>query len=372
MQVFQTADRQRKSHKKSRFGCVPCKKRHIKCDEVLPQCGNCVKYKKECTLTRSNETAKALSISRPSRTLSPSSHADLPLPTLELLHHCTVGMAASGPTFLPNTHEPTRLGLVHPYVLHSLLSLSALHLFSIQPHRTELLHRASMHQHSALVQGRSEMIHPNRTNVRPILVFSGITALTAHAQPLYSTRAPAVSHDLLADLFVAFRLARGIKTLLVQNFHLLDIPAGDTSKGSSSGEEFMKLSLENDYPVLVGLRTLLRRCCDPEDLGPCLDATERLFLYMASLEKHPERWPTFQLVHQWPIDIPERVVDMMSARHQIGLVLLSYYAALMKLRSNVWPLYRWPELILHQVDSEIAPQFAVYVQWPKARILIRE
>ncbi|KAL1836060.1 hypothetical protein VTJ49DRAFT_5622 [Mycothermus thermophilus] len=38
----------RRSHKKSRTGCRRCKARKIKCDEVHPRCGNCVKHGVKC------------------------------------------------------------------------------------------------------------------------------------------------------------------------------------------------------------------------------------------------------------------------------------------------------------------------------------
>ncbi|KAA8626419.1 C6 transcription factor [Pyrenophora tritici-repentis] len=38
----------RKAHTKSRFGCLPCKKRHIKCGEEVPLCQNCVFRKVIC------------------------------------------------------------------------------------------------------------------------------------------------------------------------------------------------------------------------------------------------------------------------------------------------------------------------------------
>ncbi|KAK3995870.1 acyl-CoA N-acyltransferase [Cladorrhinum sp. PSN332] len=38
----------RRRHKKSRKGCLECKKRHIKCDETRPRCINCATVEREC------------------------------------------------------------------------------------------------------------------------------------------------------------------------------------------------------------------------------------------------------------------------------------------------------------------------------------
>ncbi|KAA8895047.1 hypothetical protein FN846DRAFT_767616, partial [Sphaerosporella brunnea] len=38
----------RRSHTKSRKGCKTCKRRHIRCDETVPQCRNCTKHNVRC------------------------------------------------------------------------------------------------------------------------------------------------------------------------------------------------------------------------------------------------------------------------------------------------------------------------------------
>lgn len=40
--------RPRRAHRKSRTGCLPCKTRHVKCDEERPQCNNCLTTDRQC------------------------------------------------------------------------------------------------------------------------------------------------------------------------------------------------------------------------------------------------------------------------------------------------------------------------------------
>ncbi|KAJ5358842.1 uncharacterized protein N7496_011255 [Penicillium cataractarum] len=39
----------RRSHTKSRKGCLECKRRHVKCDEGTPKCTLCRKRRLECS-----------------------------------------------------------------------------------------------------------------------------------------------------------------------------------------------------------------------------------------------------------------------------------------------------------------------------------
>lgn len=50
--------KQRRSHRKSRLGCQPCKKRKIKCDEARPICLNCIKRKVACSFPSHSQAGK--------------------------------------------------------------------------------------------------------------------------------------------------------------------------------------------------------------------------------------------------------------------------------------------------------------------------
>ncbi|CAN3373444.1 hypothetical protein DIURU_000373 [Diutina rugosa] len=47
--VAKTArNRHRRKHRKSKFGCSECKRRHVKCCESTPRCKNCVRHRTKC------------------------------------------------------------------------------------------------------------------------------------------------------------------------------------------------------------------------------------------------------------------------------------------------------------------------------------
>lgn len=61
----------RKGHTKSRAGCVVCKRRRVKCDEALPQCGQCRRLEMECEYLKRKKPAslpESTSLTRPLRT----------------------------------------------------------------------------------------------------------------------------------------------------------------------------------------------------------------------------------------------------------------------------------------------------------------
>ncbi|PIA92879.1 hypothetical protein CB0940_05146 [Cercospora beticola] len=143
----------RRPHRKSRNGCKECRRRRIKCDETRPRCLACERYDHDCVYKDQSETVNV--------TASPSTPAESPAAPLDndgitlsandlyLLHHWTrVGSRSIDAS--PKGHDLwqdifPRIGFKHHFVLHAILSLSALHLAD-----QELVARTSHYWHDAV------------------------------------------------------------------------------------------------------------------------------------------------------------------------------------------------------------------------------
>ncbi|KAM0210623.1 hypothetical protein ACHAQD_006805 [Fusarium lateritium] len=67
------AGKLRRAHRKSRNGCLECKRRHIKCDEHRPNCSNCVTSERACSFPTPPQPAVAESpLNEPLRNKSSS------------------------------------------------------------------------------------------------------------------------------------------------------------------------------------------------------------------------------------------------------------------------------------------------------------
>ncbi|ETS82687.1 hypothetical protein PFICI_04563 [Pestalotiopsis fici W106-1] len=78
----------RTSTEKTRTGCITCKKRHVKCDEAKPSCGNCLKRQGYCegyaTRPKTKKKLPGL-LSWNSKERNPANDAAQPYPALQLL-----------------------------------------------------------------------------------------------------------------------------------------------------------------------------------------------------------------------------------------------------------------------------------------------
>ncbi|KAJ5672647.1 C6 zinc finger domain protein [Penicillium longicatenatum] len=133
----------RRSHRKSRNGCIKCKERHIKCDEGLPKCSSCAARGLHCQYVtiraeggQRNEPSAGLS----SETTSPApSDSDgngiflnKRLVETKLLHHYYTSTCFS---MGKNKHSLAtwqvslpQLATSNEHVLDSILAFTALHL----------------------------------------------------------------------------------------------------------------------------------------------------------------------------------------------------------------------------------------------------
>ncbi|KAL2871849.1 putative C6 transcription factor RosA-like [Aspergillus lucknowensis] len=195
----------RKSHTKSRFGCRTCKRRHIRCDETFPQCGNCTKHNCRCdymdVATVHDESTSIRKV--PDLLMSAEIEMEIknwhltglpPYPELmhfprncwgklsrtdlRLIHHiiglsidlhrrglsnCTI-WAQKMPLFLS-------IAISHDFVMSSILTLSAAHLAWIT--RNQETKQLAFHHRGTAIQGLQKAIGAfSRENCDGILAAS--------------------------------------------------------------------------------------------------------------------------------------------------------------------------------------------------------
>ncbi|KAF2178719.1 hypothetical protein K469DRAFT_754334 [Zopfia rhizophila CBS 207.26] len=146
----------RKAHSKSRFGCLTCKKRHIKCGEEFPSCQNCIKRNLDCTfsqpLTSNTGTYSQECSTSDGSPVNREQQNGTQLPLSDLQGHDPINQSGIGVTrlqelqlmlhYMTATYESMARGpedmevwrtaipteaVKHEFLMDGLLALSALH-----------------------------------------------------------------------------------------------------------------------------------------------------------------------------------------------------------------------------------------------------
>ncbi|KAK3389905.1 hypothetical protein B0H63DRAFT_105439 [Podospora didyma] len=179
--------RKRKAHTKSRGGCVNCKIRHIKCDEIKPCCRRCYIFGVACSYDRASAHLQPLPAIAFTNTIpSPNTTLSANTQVLGLLNDSVSRQSAKEMAFRFSLHdleivnrfhartiltvgnekaagiyqrESVRLAFQHPFLCHLVITLTLMHdRFNISEKQTtaELFHwLEGTSQFNSIISGAS-------------------------------------------------------------------------------------------------------------------------------------------------------------------------------------------------------------------------
>ena len=292
---------------------------------------------------------------------------------MELLH----SSIREGETFGLDADDDIRLGFSSPYLLHIILSLSALRMFDRQPARMDLLARASSHQNHALTLVRPHLASLNQKNVHAVLRFAFLVSAVALGQPLYRSNNanPQQTQDPIDDLLHTFAMVRGVRFVTERQWQLSgdDFPlrAGGAGGPRLDDEDPFHQNLPAKYSQYYALRALIERTCtDDSERLVCLDALRKVFSFTALIEANPDLHPHARMMQIWLLELDARFMAMLVARKPIALLILGCYTAAMKLRAGgAWPFGAWPASVLRRVVEVLGREWVGHLGWAMGRVL---
>lgn len=282
--VVKQSHRTKRPHTKSRYGCLSCKARRVKCQETRPHpCANCVTRNTSCVYppldqllrrrhnapdkpqgtektshpSSVNTSAPALGFSSPMRlrTLSDRFPNTFSSDDLRFFHHFLVAAHPHLPFGNEDLWKTSLPAYAYecPHLMHAILSLGASHLSLLLLDGSRYAHLAVVHRGKALrLLGDALVAGDQCSQTELDLVLATAYALTFQAN--YMT-------DGLVDFLV---MARGcaIITCQILNKH-------------QRSEVFELLSLDD---VCGGICSRLPStpCCDGEMLDICIASLERI------------------------------------------------------------------------------------------------
>jgi hypothetical protein len=252
-------------------------------------------------------------------------------------------------------------------------------MYDRQPARTDLLSRASRHQHHALALVCPHLSNLDQHNVHAVLRFAFLVSIVALGQPLYQPNAQSQhGQDPIDDILHSFNMVRGIKFVTERKWQL----AGETTAFCAGrgprldDEDPFHQSLASKYPPYRALRALVAKTCALDDDSndadrlASLDALRKVFSFTALIESQPNLHPHARLMQVWPLELDARFMAMLSARRPVALLILGCYTALLKLRAGgAWPFGAWPGLVLRRIREVLGREWEGGLRWAVGRVM---
>ncbi|KAL4893284.1 gamma-glutamyltranspeptidase-domain-containing protein [Aspergillus ambiguus] len=323
----------RRSHTKSRKGCLQCKRRHVKCDEDLPKCGLCKKRKLDCTYpppsTEPDGQSQQLSPSHDGPDTSAVLSTDLPLPTrmleMRLFHLyltetyitvCQGGLDANHfQCIVP------RMATAHPYLLDALLALTALHQASMEPGDNRPWLEAALKYQSRACSALGQVLadfsldHCGPAFICSIFIMLSVTAYPCITRETYM-------FDPLSLVLEIRRLIAGC-SFLFQQLEQLEHP-GEMGKWLRYKEDDR---LEEDSKLEEDLADSLRHVEEKIDAVDDPKKTTYRDTWAFLLEA-VNRWPWGRPnggIIAWPINISEDYIVLLKQGEWIARILFLHY-----------------------------------------------
>ncbi|KAG2006433.1 hypothetical protein GB937_008721 [Aspergillus fischeri] len=391
----------RRPHRKSRNGCIECKRRHIKgsteadttrqCDESRPICANCsisnrhcsyedlvskaytlVKSPPKLSTSRGPKGVDKTSVNSPPSSSIDAGTADDSLPVnklhLELFHHFISEILTDfGFERLSDgcsTIEMTKIILTAPFLMNQILAFAALHLSVMRPPQQKFYryHAAQLQTH-ALSEFNGANMDLTPDTCIPMFLFSSILALHMLSEKLvYCADA---FEDFLDDFIQSLRLHRGVRAVTNQSWHLL---RESPLKSVLEGEED---ALNQEVTEQECLELMSR--IDSSPLNPNMkdiyrQAIEYLQKAINGSRTHPSKLSTIGPILSWPVIIPDQYIDFLSERRPEALVILSYFGALLHLHREMWTFGDGGLYIISSVKGYLGPSWADWLRWPNQLI----
>ncbi|KAF2712579.1 hypothetical protein K504DRAFT_373526 [Pleomassaria siparia CBS 279.74] len=380
---MQNIPAKRKPHSKSRRGCLQCKQRHTKCNEVHPRCANCIRLSIDCTWRvqyRNGSPASNGSVQDISQPLQywPSSHphdiptSTLPLEDMRLLHHWTTRVTSIHDANLDSPFRLWGVGAVevaldHPFFLHGLLATSALHksLEVTLVNRTGLLAQADAHMSIALTEYIRNLEQPSEETALPIFLL----AATLFAYNMASARIEEPDSPIDAVLH-CFRLLRGIREVSGAQWRQLtnSTIVRDLLSGVTDVNEIPFSSNEKFQPVLDLLQLTAQLDAPERDI--CTQAIENLHRTFLKTDTSSNEMHAINIFMTWPAQMSDGFLTLIQDHNPVAVLAVAYFSVLMARARSAWWLRGWPERIITASMRllEAEQRFHEWFRWPKEQI----
>jgi len=260
-----------------------------------------------------------------------------------------------------------QLATTKAYLMHEVLAVAGLRRFSKDQTRRELTTRALYHQSEALRLVQFQLESVSEDDCLALLFFTSYAALCGLAEPAFCDIHDE-SFDPIGKALHAFQLSRGVTTLIMPHWSVLrqtwawPAVASQMEAGSDLNPQ------PQSIPGYTHLRCLAFGLERETDRQACLKALEITLGAISLIQRREDVSMSRRLVSSWPMETGTTYHDLLAERRPVSLVIIAYYAVLLKIGAGLWWVGRLPEALIEQVVTLLGAEWADFISWPRSVI----
>lgn len=272
----------------------------------------------------------------------------------------------------------SKLGYQYPHLYHLILALAALHKARLHSHeRAELFVQAERH-HAIGVQGSTALLgsinDDNYEVVRTSASLIGLINLAMGPRTgeyiVFSEKAGPNFLDLLRGL-------RSIRRREHYNAKQEETPTDVSSLGSRSDVSVESPFANNSNTHLRSLYARVREIPEARHKKSyihALDDLEQFFILMDGYAESSSDSALPDAAHHlsplgWIYRIQDDFLERMQNKEPLALVIVAYFAVVLKELETGWPADGWAEHIMAKICEEVVePDDRELIKWPMLRL----
>ncbi|KAJ4200019.1 hypothetical protein NW759_015969 [Fusarium solani] len=352
---------QRCRHKKSRKGCLECKRRHIRCDEGRPICANCISARRKCEYRKPNASDQDVASRLPPLAtlgLSPGAGvANLNMHQLELLVHFSFAIYVPE---LEEDHDATKLvleaALNAEYLMLEVLALSARHLSAIRPDKAAWYLDLAFELQTKAIR----LFNTNAAQDESVqkLLFSSILGRHILVDTLVSRD---LEFDQFLDRFIqGMRVHRGTKAVMAAYEWE---PLLNSKIGSLITKGIDPLGFHDPGSLRPHLESLISQATrlDADGKLACDKALRMIEGALDDLESPERNKFGLRMIFVWPILLPEGFIGLLEQRVPEAIAILGRYAILLQAGRRLWQIKDAGEYLLNLVSAFLGPGWEMWL-----------
>ncbi|OCL06575.1 hypothetical protein AOQ84DRAFT_343111 [Glonium stellatum] len=385
----------RRSHRKTRTGCNNCKRRKIKCGEERPACTNCTRHSIQCDFVGTPSATTSASPgnlqtpdtdhpdSTPSVPANGATQGELPnylvngnalslnLVHLELLHNFTTSTSftlSQNPLLrtLWRINVP-QIGLSYTFVMHGILSLSALHLAHFRSDRRSFYLSCAQAEHETALRAASSIL-PNITedNCSALYVFAAITCVFAWASPRKPGDFLLITNDGIAEWLILFRGTRSIIDLSPEM--LFNGPLGPMFRSGARAIHGHNYAINGD-DHLAELRHFIE-ATKPDQAAMCIynKCIEELAKSFAAVYGRDVSLFESGNVFVWLYQVESEYLMLLSKRTPEALAIFAYFCVLIKQLEFNWWIEGMSSRLISNIFYLLDEDHRLWIRWPMEEV----
>lgn len=257
--------------------------------------------------------------------------------------------------------------LSHPFLMHGLLAVSALHLARTSkdpPSRSAYLTRAVAHQNQALALFREILGDINESNAKAMFAFASMVVVYTFGFPAPpDVQDPWTSID---DLYQVLVLTRGIQQVIRSPAEYLS---------TSTFAPILQVEPVS-APLPADAAATINQLHEANEVCGSRNESHETEIYTATIDNVAEMlgWvyggmTASVIAGRWAIRLPARFMELLREREPMALVMLAHYGVLLQAMRHRWCFGEWCLRVAKAVWAILDEEWRPLIDWAMRAIL---